>query len=237
MGDWITAQESVINENGPGMTWSMVTTGPYMDMLCNVSACEGPESIAESQFPGEQVMFGPLKRREDGTPVFVTPIGNGHVPMIALEDIGFFARYTFDHRAETSGRELLVASDVVGWEYLRETFERVTGRKAEVIYVGIDEWMKNFDRTDNPIANERSRGDGTTTWKQNFTGWWSMWRDDIIKRDLQWIRSIHPNGYTLEKWMKEKGYTGTLRTGENSLLKNTEDDKTIRPNWDVINSW
>lgn len=39
VADFIRAQESIVNENGSaGMTWSIVTTGPYMDMLTNVSA-------------------------------------------------------------------------------------------------------------------------------------------------------------------------------------------------------
>ena len=59
-------------------------------------------------------MFGPHNKRADGTYVFSTPIGQGHVPMIALSDLGFFARYSFDHRAEVSGKDLEVASDWVG---------------------------------------------------------------------------------------------------------------------------
>ena len=35
--DWLRAQESVADENSHGMTWSILTTGPYMDMLYNVS--------------------------------------------------------------------------------------------------------------------------------------------------------------------------------------------------------
>ena len=56
--------------------------------------------------------------------------------MVALADIGFFARYTFDHRAASSGRDYRIASDLVAWDYLAETFEKVTGQKAEVVYCG-----------------------------------------------------------------------------------------------------
>jgi hypothetical protein len=64
--------------------------------------------------------------------------------MIALSDLGWWARYTFDHRAETSARDLEVASDWVGWDYLRETFESVTGKKAVVVHQTVDEWMGNW---------------------------------------------------------------------------------------------
>lgn len=172
-------------------------------------------------------MFGPLNRRADGTFVFATPIGNGHVPMIALDDIGYFARYTFDHRAEVSGQELLVTSDIVGWDYLVETFKKVTGQKAIVLHQPLEEWFKNFNRADGPIANERAYGDGSTTWRQNFTGWWAMWQNDLLKRDMEWIRKIHPNVTTLERWMREKKYDGKLQVG---LLKNTEEARSVSIN-------
>jgi hypothetical protein len=89
-------------------------------------------------------MFGPLGQRPDGTVVFATPIGKGHVPMIALKDLGWWARYTFDHRAESSTKDFEIASDWVGWDYLRETFETVTGNKAIVVYQTVDEWFGNF---------------------------------------------------------------------------------------------
>jgi hypothetical protein len=90
-------------------------------------------------------MFGPINVRQDGTYVFATPVGNGHVPMIALSDLGWWARYTFDHREETSAQNLKISSDLVGWEYLRETFENVTGKKAVVIYQSVSEWFGNLE--------------------------------------------------------------------------------------------
>ncbi|OBZ72432.1 NmrA-like family domain-containing protein 1 [Grifola frondosa] len=211
VADWIKSQSNEVDEDG--MTWSIVTSGPYMDMLFNM-------------------MFGPLKRRADGTVVFATPIGDGHIPMIALSDLGFFARYTFDNRAYTAGKELKIASDWVGWEYLTETFRKVTGQKTEIIYQTLDEWFDNFEGVNKPIANERREGDGSTTWRTNFAGWWALWRDDIIRRDFAWIRKINPEGHTLESWMRENAYTGELQ--RDNVLKNSEDGKTISPRRDRI---
>ncbi|KAM5537164.1 hypothetical protein V8D89_009097 [Ganoderma adspersum] len=212
VADWMRSQPSDVGGGGTGMAWSVVTSGPYMDMLFNM-------------------MFGPLKRREDGTAVFATPVGKGHVPMIALADLGFFARYAFDHREDTSGVEMKIASDVVGWDDLARTFEKVAGQRAEVVYQTMDEWFANFDGVDEPVANERDN-DGSTTWRENFSGWWALWRDDVISRDLAWVRSVHPNCHTLESWMRENNYSGILRRQQ--LLKNTEDGKTIRPRRSVI---
>lgn len=58
--------------------------------------------------------------RADGTVVFAAPVEGGRVPMITLKDLGWWARYAFDHRAETSARELNVTSERVGWDYLVE---------------------------------------------------------------------------------------------------------------------
>ena len=177
-------------------------------------------------------MFGPLKKRPDGTFVFLTPVGNGHVPMIALSDLGFFARYTFDNRTLTSGKDLKIASDIVGWEYLRATFERVTGQRAEVVYQSIEEWMGNLTGTEQPVAWYAPPGG--LTWKQNFSAFWAMWRDDIVSRDMDWVRRVNPNGHTLESWMREKGYMGKLLSGTETLLKNAEEKKVIALNREVV---
>lgn len=181
-------------------------------------------------------MFGPLNVRADGTYVFATPVGQGHVQMIALEDLGYFARWSFDNREKVSGRDLQVASDTVGWDYLVETFTKVTGKPAVVVHQPFEEWADNFNGTNNPVRNEligKEEAKGTTTWRGNFTGFWAQWRDDIIKRDLQWIRSIHPGLLDLEAWMRKTGYTGGR---EVMLLKNVEDGKALTIRSDKVAS-
>jgi uncharacterized protein YbjT (DUF2867 family) len=98
-------------------------------------------------------MFGPMNKRKDGTFVFASPIGDGHIPMIALADLGFFARYTFDHRRETSGQELKIASDIVGWDYLVSTFTQATGQPAIYNRMDLDEWWSYTIGSDRPVAN------------------------------------------------------------------------------------
>lgn len=82
-----------------------------------------------------------------------------------------------------------------------------------------------FVDADLPLAGERTKGDGSWTFRQNFTGWWSTYtfltvllldtiqflrlvinlscldilKDDILKKDMVWMRSVHPNGYTVER--------------------------------------
>lgn len=51
-----------------------------------------------------------------------------------------------------------------------------------------------------------------------FSRWWRLYRDDIIQRDMKWIRSVNPGGYTLESWMRDNKYDGQPR----ALLKGLE---------------
>ncbi len=146
------------------------------------------------------------------------------MPMIALADIGFFARWTFDHRSETCGKNLEVASEMVGWDHLVATFSQVTGHKAEYNRESLGKWLGNMEYVDKPVAAEG--GPGSTTWGENFSGWWNAYRDDLIKRDMEWIRKVNPGGYTLERWMTENKYDGTLH--KDLVLKNVEDRGLLR---------
>ncbi|KAH9914600.1 NAD-P-binding protein [Fomitopsis serialis] len=213
VGDFMQAQPSVVSDTD--MSWTLITSGPYMEML-------------------QHAMFGPVKQREDGTVVFVTPIGKGHVNMIALDDFGFFARYTFDHREATSGHDLQISSDKVDWEYLRTTFEKVTGKRAEVLYQSYDDWVRILDGVDVPLANERGRTrDGSITWKENFRAWWANWRDVTISRDYELLRKVNPKGHTLESWMRKEGYGKDL-WAKVSFLKNAEDKKAPWMNFEYV---
>lgn len=176
------AQPSIVSDTD--MSWSAVSTGPYMDTLV-VRALPYP-SMANSAQPTHRInpliyfivciqeIFAPTQR-PDGTFVFAAPLGSGHVPLIALADIGFFARYTFDNREWTSARDLEIASEVIGWDDLAKTFEKVTGLKAVYKRLEINQWLDLFLDPDQPVAADRVKGDGTTTFRQNFTGWWSTY--------------------------------------------------------------
>ncbi|KAI5894447.1 NAD(P)-binding protein [Schizophyllum commune H4-8] len=191
-----------------GLAWTAISSGVYMEML-NYPLC------------------GPLTRRADGTCVFASPIGDGRMPMIALDDLGWWARYVLDNRATTSGAELRIASAIIGWDDLVETFSRVTGQPAVHVRLSIEEWLACFFGKERPIANEeRSAANAenptTTTIAESFSGFWSLWRDGLVKRDMEWVRSVHPGTKSLEMWMRETGYSGKIGS---TALKNAEDGK------------
>ncbi|KAJ6509697.1 NAD(P)-binding protein [Mycena vulgaris] len=203
VGEWLAAQPSDPSEDG--LAWSQVTTGPYMDTI-------------------NGGLFRPLNVREDGTVVWAAPLEDARVPLIALKDLGWWARWTFDHRAEASARELNVTSECIAWDQLVETFTRVTGRRAVYRRLSLDEWFANFDESvDDPISNEKRRGDGSTTIRENMGAFWRVMRDGLIDKDMAWVRSVHPGTYTLERWMRESGYNG--EAPKVPVLKNTQDRK------------
>jgi uncharacterized protein YbjT (DUF2867 family) len=102
-------------------------------------------------------MFGPWHIREDGTREFHSPVGDGQVHMIALSDLGFWARYTFDNRGAVSGKDLEVASQAVGWRELVETFTRVTGLPAVYVPLSLDDWFNRVDGAERVCCSRLSQ--------------------------------------------------------------------------------
>ncbi|KAJ7041983.1 NAD-P-binding protein [Mycena alexandri] len=183
------------NATDTGLSWSIMNTGVYMEML-------------------EAPYVGPFNVRADGTRVFASQMEDGKMSMMTLKDIGFWTRWIFDHRAEASGQDLNVASDMLDWDTLVATFTRVTGHPAVHLRLAPEEWWSYFIDADvTPMAAAATRGDGSTTVKENYTRWWALYRDGIIERDMDWIRSIHPGTQSVEMWMRETGYTGIPDAG------------------------
>lgn len=115
--------------------------------------------------------------------------------------------------------------------YCTQTFTKVTGKPALFKRQSLDEWWGNFDEgIDNPVASDKKRGDGSRTIRDNFSAFWRVLRDDVVQKDMEWIRSVHPGTYTLEQWMRENNYGG--RVG--SVLKNAQDGRTWGLNHEVV---
>jgi hypothetical protein len=161
----------------------------------------------------------------DGTREFVAPIADGHMPLISLKDIGWWARFVFDHRTGMSGKELEIAGDWISWPELVQTFTRVTGMDTRFVRVSIDEWL-NMDGNSDLVRSaflrvtimqadlsqsvgiadvHNAEQQDARTKRQTLSTWWRLWRDDICTRDMDFIRKIHADGYTLEVWLRAGG--------------------------------
>ncbi|KAF7374914.1 NmrA domain-containing protein [Mycena sanguinolenta] len=193
VADWLRGQPSTPSNDG--LAWTILETVIYTEML----ACG---------------LLEPLNIRADGTVVFAVPTGDGKFPLVTLKDIGWWTRYTFDHRAETSGQDLAIASHVVGMDEIAKTFTKVTGKPAVYKPQTLEEWWNNFGPQVNSFI-----GSGSMTIKQNFSGFWNTFGGELVPRDMDWIRSVHPGTQSLEDWMRETNYTG----GGSTILKSRED--------------
>ncbi|KAF5392753.1 hypothetical protein D9757_000980 [Collybiopsis confluens] len=192
--------------DGNSLTWTIVTTGPYLENL----------SVS---------LLGPLTERENGAVVWATPAGDGRIPAISVEDIGWWARYTFDHRSETSGQELKIATEFMTVDELVEKFTRATGIPAVRKRMSVEDYLKLYPAHFNrPIV--KVQPDGPTV-GETFAGMWRVWSDDLVSRDMDWIRRTHPTGYTLERYIKEKGFDGKLSLMNFEFLKNSEQGREV----------
>ena len=161
--------------------------------------------------------------------MWALPLGDGHISLIALQDLGFFARWVFDNPLETSGKDIQVASHRASGKDIAEAFTKVTGKPAVYVPITIDEYFGYFKNADAPVAPEAPQG---MTFRQNFTGFWNGWKDDIVHRDMEWLKSTHPGLRSVESWMREHKYDG----GKKGLLKNREDHDGHGPtiNYDQV---
>jgi hypothetical protein len=130
---------------------------------------------------------------------------------------------------------------MVSWPQLVETFKRATGLPAVYKAVTVEEWMDSMPYTDVPVAADhrlalsqaadgmKTKVDTGLTFRENFSGFLYAFRDDVVTRDMEWIRSVHPEGHTLESWMREHRYTGEVKL---DVLKDVEDSETSQ--WHVV---
>ena len=103
----------------------------------------------------ERPTFGPSRGAYDIL-VFYSPVEDGHVVMIVLKDLNFFA--------EASGKGLEVVSSMVSWPQLAERFTKVTGQKAEYRRETLQQWGANFENSVRSVGIQG--GVKSTTFRQ-----------------------------------------------------------------------
>lgn len=156
---------------------------------------------------------------------------DGKLPLIALRDVGSFNLWIFDHPSQSSGLDLEVATDEVSFSTIASTFTRVTGKKAEHIFVPFDDDAAGAEPYPNAFANwaagpDAERDESVMTWRQNFKAWWKYWGEGVgATRDFGLLDRILPGRVGgLEEWMRVEGYEGVPR----AVLKGREDLKAAR---------
>jgi len=198
VAEWILSQNK---SNADRMGAAIFTTGPYIEMAFSP--------------------FTPMTPRiEDGVVTWRVPLGQGAVVHVSLEDCAYYVRWLFDNPARSVGMDLEVAIEHVRYDELAAAFERVTGHPARYIDTDIHQYfggpLKNA--ADRPAGYNADPADRSTmSFRANFTGFWNMWKHDVIKRDYQLLDAIHPNRLkSAEQWMRRHEELARLN-GSSSL--------------------
>lgn len=198
IGEWILFQNQT---NKTRMGAAVLTTGPYMEMAISAMTPMTPSV-------------------EEGVVAWRVPLGNGAVPHVALEDCGYYARWIFDNPERTNGMDLEVAIEDVDYHKLAAAFEKVTGRPARYIDTDIDAyWDGPLKASANRPAgyNADPRDKSTMSFRDNFTGFWNVWKHRIVTRDYALLDEIHPNRIrSVEQWLRREDQLGR-ELGKGSL--------------------
>ncbi|MGB3481003.1 MAG: NmrA family NAD(P)-binding protein [Mycobacterium sp.] len=210
IGEWILFQNK---DNRDRMGAAVFTSGPYIEMTISPLTPMTP-SI------------------EDGVVTWRVPLGDGAVPHVSLEDCGYYVRWLFDHPDRATGMNLEVAIEHVGYGQLASAFERVTGHPARYIDTDLDTYWKGaiLGRiADTPAGyNADPEDPSTMSFRDNFTGFWNLWKHSVVQRDYKLLDEIHPNRIkTVEEWLRREEQRGRER-GKGSLW-----DRLQPKNWDA----
>ncbi|KAI1123687.1 hypothetical protein F5Y10DRAFT_280740 [Nemania abortiva] len=215
MGEWILAQ----NKNAAvraRMRSALFTTGPYIEMTL-----------------GKSTPFPPTV--EDGVATWRAPLGpDGAIPFTALDDVGVYVKFLFDHaEGEADGMELQAAVDHITFDEYARAFTKVTGKPAQWIDDGIDAhidftWGKAADR---PAGYNADPNDpATMSIRRNFTAWFNLWRHcggnkGLVQRDYALLDRIHPQRIkSAEEWLRRENEKG-LKLGLGTLWDRIQPEK------------
>jgi hypothetical protein len=192
---------SSIPQRDDSTRWSILTTGPYVEMLWE--------------------LFCP-KRDENGTYVFRMPLDDGAIPFVHLDDLGPYVHWIFSHIDQSAGLNVKVAIEHVPLDLIASTFTKVTGKPARAEYLTLEEYFQLGGIAavaDKKLGVETAGPEDKTllTYRQNFSSWFNLYRRSggnkgILRRDYDFLDKIFPTRVrSLEQWMRKVGYTGEAK--------------------------
>ncbi|WP_079176787.1 NmrA family NAD(P)-binding protein [Streptomyces sp. MUSC 14] len=148
-----------------------------------------------------------LAPRPDGRGglAFRLPLGAARYPLVALDDIAWFARHMFDNWQSWGARDLAVIGDSLTGNEIAATFTQVTGTPSTYIPMPHDDLH----------AAVPDFGHDYAAMFRFFAA-----RDLYARhRDITLLRRLHPDLMTSADWLHHTGWTGrppTTETGRGS---------------------
>lgn len=197
------------------MKWSVISTSPYI------------ESLTQTWHP---------RILEDGTREFALPLGDGAVPFTCIEEIGYMARWVYEHPEESAGLNIKMAVEHVSLPMLAGAFTSATEKPATSKNISIDEWlhagpMQSSLEYKMGTKSEPEDDPSLLTVEQNFSAWMRLYQrcggnNGILQRDYALLDRIHPGRVkSLREWMVKTGYdAGGMK------------QYTVRPVWTIPSS-
>ncbi|KAL2068642.1 hypothetical protein VTL71DRAFT_14979 [Oculimacula yallundae] len=204
--------------DGKGRVSDYLATQPTEPMKWSIlTSCLYAEGLNDLLRPRSNVA------KEEGTLAFVAPLGKGDLPLIYLEDYGAYARWMLDTPEKSTGLDLYVATEDIPWDKLAADFTEVTGKKAVYVDATLDEYFSLgiFPNPEAVIGKSAVNANDTTlvTVRQNFSGFWNAWKDNLSERDYALLDEILPTRVkSVKEWMIKTGYTGDYA----QVLKNAD---------------
>jgi len=192
IGEWILWQNEA---NKKRMGAALFTTGPYINMVISSGVITTPAV-------------------EDGILTWRVPLGEGKAPFVALEDCGAYVRWLFDNTEQSNGLDLKVGIDHLSFTEIAEAFTKVTGKPARYIDVSLEKyWSEGLYKNVTEVAagyNADPKDPSTMTIKDNFSGFWNVFKYDVLKRrDYEGLDKIHPGRVkTIEEWWRREEKRG-----------------------------
>ena len=137
-----------------------------------------------------------LAPRPDGRGglTFRLPLGAARYPLVALDDIAWFARHMFDNWQSWGARDLAVIGDSLTGDAIAATFARVTGTPA----------------TYTPMPPDELRA-AVPDFGHDYLAMFRFFADRDLyarDRDLTLLRRLHPGLMTFQDWLYRTGWTG-----------------------------
>ncbi|MEX5637652.1 NmrA family NAD(P)-binding protein [Parafrankia sp. FMc2] len=205
MAEWVLFQNQ---KNRDRMGVAVFTSGPYMDMVISPLTPMTPSV-------------------EDGVVTWRVPLGKGAVPHVDLEDCGFYVRWLFDHPERANGMGLEVAIEHVAYADMAAAFEKVTGHPARYVDTDLDTYWSGplKEVADLPAGYNADPNDkATMSFRDNFTGFWNVWKHGIVTRDYALLDEIHHNRIrSAEEWFRREDQVGR-DLGKGSLWERVQSE-------------
>ncbi|MFD7104839.1 NmrA family NAD(P)-binding protein [Streptomyces celluloflavus] len=137
-----------------------------------------------------------LTPRPDGRGglAFRLPLGAARYPLVALDDIAWFAGHMFENWQSWGARDLAVIGDSLTGDEIAATFTRVTGTPSTYI----------------PMPHDDLRA-AVPDFGHDYAAMFQFFADRDLygrDRDITLLRRLHPDLMTFEDWLHHTGWTG-----------------------------